>query len=93
MNFELFSILNERKGKACSLNIRAKDDGRECFERISRKSPTAEHDGFRKNVWEIIMFSEIRKTISSGIVQKPALGVGIVSLTVNVTIPTPKAGF
>ena len=39
------------------------------------------------------MFSEIRKTISSGNVQKPVVGVGIVSLTVNVTIPTPTTGF
>ena len=41
--------------------VATKDDGREWFERISRKSPTAEHDGFRKRAWEIIMFSEIRK--------------------------------
>jgi hypothetical protein len=74
---------------------KAQDDGRECFERISRKSPTAEHYryGFRKTVRVIIMFSEIRKTISSGNVQKRDLGVGIVSLTVNVTIPTPKSLF
>ena len=39
------------------------------------------------------MFSEIRKTISSGNVQKRDLGVGIVTLTVNETIPNPKTGF
>ena len=69
------------------------DDGREWFERISRKSPTTEHDGFRKIEWEIIMFREIRKTISSGNVQKPVVGFGRLSLTVNVSLPTPTTGF
>ena len=70
------------------------DDGRECFERISRKSATAEHDGFRKIVWEIIMFSEIRKTISSGIVPKWDRRFGNLSMTtVNERFPTFRSHF
>ena len=74
----------------CDHNI---DDGREWFERISRNSPTAEHDGFRKIVWEIIMFSEIRKVISSGYVQKTVVGVGILTFAANVRLPNLRSHF